>query len=44
MFQKIQGDMINTFMAKMCRVRMGPAGRPGKSLNFILAFSRTGKS
>ena len=25
------------------RVRTGP-GKPGKSLNFIMAFSRTGKS
>ena len=25
------------------RVRMGP-GKPGKSLNFIMGFSRTGKS
>ena len=30
----------NTFI---CRVRTGP-GKPGKSWNFILAFSRTGRS
>ena len=33
----------NHFLCLGCRVRTGP-GKPGKSWNFIMAFSRTGKS
>ena len=35
--------MISPFEYEIYRVRTGP-GKPGKSWNFILEFSRTGKS
>ena len=34
---------LHLFSHVSCRVRTGP-GKPGKSWNFIMAFSRTGKS
>ena len=36
-------DSANLALCDYFRVRMGP-GKPGKSWNFIMAFSRTGKS
>jgi len=37
-------DIQNQFIRmKLIRVRTGP-GKPGKSWNFVMAFSRTGKS
>ena len=38
-----QQDTISTFSETNFRVRTGP-GKPGKSWNFVMAFSRTGKS
>jgi len=35
--------MIFAPQVPLCRVRTGPR-KPGKSWNFIVAFSRTGKS
>ena len=36
-------QMVNSIDLDLHRVRTGP-GKPGKSWNFVMAFSRTGKS
>jgi len=39
----VSENLDQSLTADMYRVCMGP-GKPGKSWNFVVAFSRTGKS